>query len=346
MTKFAQLSNSKPRATNRNSLLPTQPTTSKEGSNMQSESMSSILDETGGTSGNSDGDLGGILVTSTSSSVGLTGHSTAASSNPVKNNNNNNSKKKRGHRREDCEFEIISCNQKQWEFSASSAEERDEWVSLIEEQIEKCIQLQPSQKQQQNNRAHGNKAEVQALRDINGNDKHSNLHRVFGIHRNLGSHISRVRSIDLDDWPVEYLLVMQAIGNDLANSIWEHNAPNGKPTPESSREQKENWIKIKCEEKDVNGIIGNGDKRTPIHLACSIGAAEVLQLLIWYNADIRLLDEMGRSALWHARHNGSKECVAILLNAGLPTDYGLGQQQYPSMMTNSTFSHPPTPQTT
>ena len=42
-----------------------------------------------------------------------------------------------------------------------------------------------------------------------------------GIHRNLGTHLSRVRSLDLDDWPVELSMVMAAIGNAMANSVWE-----------------------------------------------------------------------------------------------------------------------------
>lgn len=42
-----------------------------------------------------------------------------------------------------------------------------------------------------------------------------------GIHRNLGTHLSRVRSLDLDSWPVELSMVMTAIGNAMANSVWE-----------------------------------------------------------------------------------------------------------------------------
>lgn len=57
-----------------------------------------------------------------------------------------------------------------------------------------------------------------------------------GIHRNLGTHLSRVRSLDLDDWPVELSMVMTAIGNAMANSVWE-GALEGysKPGADSSR---------------------------------------------------------------------------------------------------------------
>lgn len=57
-----------------------------------------------------------------------------------------------------------------------------------------------------------------------------------GIHRHLGAHLSRVRSLDLDDWPPELLAVMTAMGNALANSVWE-GALDGysKPSPEACR---------------------------------------------------------------------------------------------------------------
>lgn len=42
---------------------------------------------------------------------------------------------------EDNEFIIVSCDQKRWEFSAANADERDEWVAAIEEQIEKALQV-------------------------------------------------------------------------------------------------------------------------------------------------------------------------------------------------------------
>lgn len=57
-----------------------------------------------------------------------------------------------------------------------------------------------------------------------------------GIHRNLGTHLSRVRSLDLDDWPRELTLVLTAIGNDMANRVWESDTRGrAKPTKDSSR---------------------------------------------------------------------------------------------------------------
>lgn len=57
-----------------------------------------------------------------------------------------------------------------------------------------------------------------------------------GIHRNLGTHLSRVRSLDLDDWPIELIKVMSSIGNELANSVWEESSQGRtKPSLDSSR---------------------------------------------------------------------------------------------------------------
>lgn len=57
---------------------------------------------------------------------------------------------------------------------------------------------------------------------------------------------------------------MLAIGNKLSNSVYEANVSNGlvKPTPQSSREEKENWIRRKYESKEfvseINAVVANG----------------------------------------------------------------------------------------
>jgi Arf-GAP/GTPase/ANK repeat/PH domain-containing protein 1/3 len=72
-----------------------------------------------------------------------------------------------------------------------------------------------------------------------------------GIHRNLGTHISKVRSLGLDEWPQGHLSVMLALGNSLANSVWEYNTRGfQKPAPTSVREEKEKWIRMKYESKE------------------------------------------------------------------------------------------------
>jgi len=74
-----------------------------------------------------------------------------------------------------------------------------------------------------------------------------------GVHRSLGVHLSKVRSLRLDQLSrAEYALV-RALGNDFANSVWEGGTHNQqgwkKPTESDTRKVKEEWIKSKYQWK-------------------------------------------------------------------------------------------------
>lgn len=45
------------------------------------------------------------------------------------------------------------------------------------------------------------------------------LHRCSGIHRGMGTHISRVKSVDLDSWTDEQLQSMLRWGNSRSNKL-------------------------------------------------------------------------------------------------------------------------------
>jgi stromal membrane-associated protein len=51
--------------------------------------------------------------------------------------------------------------------------------------------------------------------------------RCAGVHRSLGTHISKVRSIDLDTWTTEHVDNMVRWGNAKANAYWEGKHPDG-----------------------------------------------------------------------------------------------------------------------
>eukprot|EP00070_Physeter_catodon_P020576 XP_023981503.1 arf-GAP with coiled-coil, ANK repeat and PH domain-containing protein 3 isoform X2 [Physeter catodon] len=73
-----------------------------------------------------------------------------------------------------------------------------------------------------------------------------------GIHRSLGVHCSKVRSLTLDSWEPELLKLMCELGNSTMNRIYEAQCegPGGrKPTASSPRQDKEAWIKDKYVEK-------------------------------------------------------------------------------------------------
>jgi stromal membrane-associated protein len=56
--------------------------------------------------------------------------------------------------------------------------------------------------------------------------------RCSGIHRSLGVHISKVKSVDLDTWTTDQVDNMVKWGNSKANSYWESQLPSNFEPPE------------------------------------------------------------------------------------------------------------------
>eukprot|EP01137_Pigoraptor_chileana_P025657 Opistho-2@95439 len=75
---------------------------------------------------------------------------------------------------------------------------------------------------------------------------------MSGIHRNLGTHISKVRSVRLDVWPDDLVERMKETGNDLANAKWEANVPIAckRPHFNDSYVLREQWIRAKYERQE------------------------------------------------------------------------------------------------
>ncbi|KAJ8254775.1 hypothetical protein GJAV_G00197220 [Gymnothorax javanicus] len=73
-----------------------------------------------------------------------------------------------------------------------------------------------------------------------------------GIHRSLGVHFSKVRSLTLDSWEPELIRLMCELGNTAINRIYEARIEEitiKKPQPSSPRQDKESWIRSKYVEK-------------------------------------------------------------------------------------------------
>uniref|UniRef100_A0A336N3D1 CSON010356 protein n=1 Tax=Culicoides sonorensis TaxID=179676 RepID=A0A336N3D1_CULSO len=74
-----------------------------------------------------------------------------------------------------------------------------------------------------------------------------------GVHRSLGVHFSKVRSLKLDVWEPEVLRVLFELGNDTINQIYESYIPNDcdleKATDNCDRATREAWIRAKYIDK-------------------------------------------------------------------------------------------------
>lgn len=96
--------------------------------------------------------------------------------------------------------------------------------------------------------------------------------RCSGIHRSMGTHVSRIKSVDLDAWTDEQMKSILQWGNSRANKYWEAKlAPGHVP----SEVKIENFIRTKYESKrwvmdgpmpDPATLDGDGDEDVPLEV--------------------------------------------------------------------------------
>ncbi|XP_068440988.1 BAR_ACAPs and ArfGap_ACAP domain-containing protein isoform X2 [Clinocottus analis] len=147
-----------------------------------------------------------------------------------------------------------------------------------------------------------------------------------GIHRSLGVHLSKVRSLTLDSWEAEQLKLLCILGNNVMNQIYEARCSNEgrvKPQAASERAEKEAWIKQKYVEKRFVQNVSDGDRALKVvagrrlYQAAVAGDLVAIATALAQGAEVNgsIEEEEGRTALIGAAVGGSlSACEFLLLN--------------------------------
>lgn len=167
-----------------------------------------------------------------------------------------------------------------------------------------------------------------------------------GVHRNLGVHISKVRSLTLDVkvWEPSVINLFQSLGNMYANSIWEELLEIGqdsidcnsrldcrehkaycisinKPSARDALSTKEKFIQSKYAEKRLVSKEKFDAELPPLEYRMWDAVQKnnkqmVYRLLVMYDANVTTTYEQSKSS---SLSNFSK---------GIPTDYDISQNSY------------------
>ncbi|XP_054287756.1 arf-GAP with coiled-coil, ANK repeat and PH domain-containing protein 2 [Macrosteles quadrilineatus] len=162
-------------------------------------------------------------------------------------------------------FEVVSPS-KSHILQADSEDMYNAWISALQQAIDTALQQRNSSTEKQ---GEPRKPRIcEQMLKIAGNerccdcgaDKPSwasiNLGITLciacsGVHRSLGVHHSKVRSLTLDAWEPEILKVMAELGNAVVNNIYEANVDEQavRATPDCEGSVREAWIKAKWVER-------------------------------------------------------------------------------------------------
>lgn len=146
-----------------------------------------------------------------------------------------------------------------------------------------------------------------------------------GVHRSLGVHVSKVRSLTLDSLSYRESRLLLSLGNTLMNAILEKDISDFvKPTPSSDRATREEWIHKKYVMKEFLGHNGPSKVKASQYLYRSAKSGDIMRLskALANGADVNWEneDEGGQTALdaclTGLHHINAIECIELMLQNG------------------------------
>uniref|UniRef100_A0A8C9W818 Arf-GAP with coiled-coil, ANK repeat and PH domain-containing protein n=1 Tax=Scleropages formosus TaxID=113540 RepID=A0A8C9W818_SCLFO len=189
-----------------------------------------------------------------------------------------------------------------------------------------------------------------------------------GIHRSLGVHCSKVRSLTLDSWEPELLKLMCELGNSIINHIYEGSCEElglKKPGPSKCEESEESSGEAELEPEasdpedprdlhpsallykasrarnlpfmaealahgaDVNSVHEEDESKSPLIQAVIGGSLIACEFLLQNGADVNQRDARGRGPLHHATYLGHTGQVCLFLKRGATQTCGDDDGQDP-----------------
>ncbi|KAM6455646.1 arf-GAP with SH3 domain, ANK repeat and PH domain-containing protein 1 isoform 3-T3 [Liasis olivaceus] len=162
-------------------------------------------------------------------------------------------------------FDLISHN-RTYHFQAEDEQDYVAWISVLTNSKEEALNMafRGEQSTGENSLEDLTKAIIDDIQRLSGNDVccdcgspdptwlSTNLGiltciECSGIHREMGVHISRIQSLELDKLGTSELLLAKNIGNNSFNEIMEGNlpSPSPKPTPSSDMTARKEFITAK-----------------------------------------------------------------------------------------------------
>ncbi len=251
------------------------------------------------------------------------------------------------HTQLDYVFDIVSPNKRAYTLQAESLEEYKEWIQVFEHAMESLMMYGTTVRKPKPSTGAPDPEEVLRKEQQELKSQLCKLNPVCadcgerdpdwasinigvmicitcaGVHRQIGVHITKVRSVTLDSWPTSLLKLMLALGNEKSNHRYQANVPAGLDpiTASTGRDDRVEFIQAKysvkfylsrdmpaCGKEDVEKL----------HMLMNAAAGDDVDML----ADLYALgvdpnrfdqENKGFTALHHAAQHDAMLAVEFLL---------------------------------